>query len=641
MTTRAYPHLPYAKNALRTRADVQQLVRDLTAPILPHFSAGRAHVVLGENRAHYGDPAGFLEGYARPLWGLVPLAAGGGTFDHWEFWQRGLENGTDPSHPEYWGVPGDYDQRSVEQAAFGFALALAPQIFWEPLSQAAKGRVVAWLRRINEVKLVRSNWLFFRVLVNLGLAKCGQDWAAEQVEADLQQIDAFYVGNGWYEDGLGGPPYRDGRRGDYYVPMALQFYALVYGRLAPEADPARIARYVERARHFAEDFVYYFAEDGSALPFGRSLSYRFAQGAFWGSLAYAAVEALPWGVIKGLYLRHLRWWMQQPIFTETGLLTIGYSYPNLHMAESYNSAGSPYWAFKAFLPLALPESHPFWRAEEAALPPRKAVHSVPEANLILTTRPGSRDVTAITPGQPVFDWPRTAPHKYSKCAYDTRFGFNVPAGVATLAEGGLDNGISVSDDNRFFRVREHCEAGAIKDGVAYSRWSPWPAVVVETWLIADPECHVRIHRLSTDRKVWVIDGGFPVGYQRKRDVLLEPRNPVGPIAKAANGASCIRILHGEREPAAAELGANSSLMFSLSAMPFLRSAHEAGEHWLACVVAASADRDARFDHLAEYTIAWENNRARVFRKQNLWWSMSEAVCGTSTGLRLAALERPV
>ena len=40
------------------------------------------------------------------------------------------------------------------------------------------------------------------------------------------------------------------------------------------------------------------------------------------------------------------------------------------MAESYNSAGSPYWCMKAFAMLAAPDDHPFWTVEEAApLPP--------------------------------------------------------------------------------------------------------------------------------------------------------------------------------------------------------------------------------------------------------------------------------
>jgi len=38
------------------------------------------------------------------------------------------------------------------------------------------------------------------------------------------------------------------------------------------------------------------------------------------------------------------------------------------MAEQYNSPGSPYRALKFFLPLALPDSHPFWQAAESPLP---------------------------------------------------------------------------------------------------------------------------------------------------------------------------------------------------------------------------------------------------------------------------------
>lgn len=78
------------------------------------------------------------------------------------------------------------------------------------------------------------------------------------------------------------------------------------------------------------------------------MTYRFACGGFWAGLAFADDEALPWGEIKGLYLQHLRWWAKKPIADRDGVLSIGYAYPQLTMSESYNSAGSPYWAFKAF-----------------------------------------------------------------------------------------------------------------------------------------------------------------------------------------------------------------------------------------------------------------------------------------------------
>src|SRR5690606_28304342 len=123
--------------------------------------------------------------------------------------------------------------------------------------------------------------------------------------------------------------------------FAMHYYALIYAKFASAHDAARAQRYRERATLFARQFVDWFAADGAALPFGRSLTYRFAQGGFWGALAFADVEAFDWGVIKGLALRHLRWWLRQPIFSPDGTLSIGYAYPNLNMAEQYNSPCSP------------------------------------------------------------------------------------------------------------------------------------------------------------------------------------------------------------------------------------------------------------------------------------------------------------
>jgi hypothetical protein len=623
--------LPFASNPLSSRPDVERLLRDLVDPIVPHFSPGCAEVRLGENRGLFGDPAGWLEGFARPLWGLVPLAAGGGAFPHWELWQRGLASGTDPRGGEYWGVAGDYDQRSVEQAAIGFAMAAAPEIFWEPLDGEAKRNLAAWLQNINKVKLVESNWLYFRVLVNLGLRKCGQAWSQEQIDADFELLDGFHLENGWYEDGAAGTPWRNGRLGDYYVPMAFHVYSLIFARLAPELAPERAKVFVERARLFAEDFQYWFDAEGAALPFGRSLTYRFAQGSFWGALAYAGIEALPWGVMKGLYLRHLRWWMRQPIFTETGLLTIGYACPNLVMAESYNSSQSPYWALKAFLPLALPPEHPFWQAEEEPLPARKRVHTVPGAKLILVTDPRKRDVTAINPGQPTLDWPRNAPHKYSKCAYSTRFGFCVPASVATPTEGGLDNGLALSDDGRFFKGREFALEPEVREGVAYSRWMPWEDVEVRTWLIAEPACHIRIHQIQTGRKVWGLEGGFATVYARRADATYNSTEVA--TVRTPDGASGICNLMGERTEETADQGANSHVLGTLSSMPVLRSIHEPGEYWLGSWVSGSADPGDDFAEAGRFTISQDAAGCHVRRDGRPWWSRQGGGCGISSAER--------
>ena len=632
----------FSENPLKTRADVQRLVTDLVAPVLPHFSEGRARIHLGANRALYGDPAGLLEGFARPLWGLIPLAAGGGKFKHWDLWRIGIENGTDPRHPEYWGAAGDFDQRSVEMAAFGVGLAVAPRELWDKLPKVVRERFAAWLGRINDVKLVQSNWLFFRVLMNLGLRTRGLPWNAERVEADLAKIDTFYLGNGWYADGASGPPFRDGRIGDYYVPMAMHYYALIYARIAGAADPTRAARFLERARLFAQDFIHYFSADGAALPFGRSLTYRFAQGAFWGALAFAPVEALPWGVIKGLYLRHLRWWMRQPIFSESGLLTIGYAYPNLHIAESYNSAGSPYWALKVFLPLALAADHPFWAADEEPLPARRVIHTITGAGLVAVTDPQSRDTTVIAPGQPTEDWPRHAPQKYSKFAYSTRFGFSVPTSSATPSEGGFDGMLALSDDNRRHRVREHCFEPMVKEGVAYSRWTPWSGVEVHTWLIAGDTFHLRIHRVRTDRALWSFEGGFAAGFTEWGKTGRQARDDGSAFVKTPAGRSWLRDLAtGGRKVRKADcvaLGANSHLLSSLALMPGLRGEHGAGDFWLAAIVGGGAPESVELDARL-FTVTYEGTTGcAVLRDGAAWWRTGSHACGESSAQRLASLQ---
>lgn len=559
---------------LRTRADIQELVGELLRPLAAHFSPGRAAVTLGSYLPWYGEPAASLEGFARPLWGIVPLLMGGGSCEHLSLWQEGLLHGTDPDHPEFWGWAGDCDQRSVEMPVIALAAAWRPQEFWEPLGSAGQANLVRWLGRINEVEVVDNNWRFFRVLVNAALRRLGAEWSHEMIDADLKRLDSFYLGNGWYADG-------EGRRGDYYVPMAFHLYGLLFARLA--AGPAELAwaeRLRERARRFAPDFVRWFAADGAAVPFGRSLTYRFAAGAFWGALPLADLEAVPWGVARGLWARHLRWWMAQPMRTESGVLTIGYCYPNTLLAENYNGPGSPYWAFKAFLPLALPAEHPFWQAEETPLPAPQGAFTAPEAGLVITSDPAGGQVVALNAGQPVTDFPRHAAHKYSKFAYSSRHAFSVAAGTR-LAEGGFDSVLAVSDDGERYRARERCEDAKAEGGIAASRWRPWPDVEIETRLIAEPDgAHVREHRIRTARPLWTADNGFAVGFGRPAEIREESVTPNAITVRTLRGHSGLADLSGGRALQTVPLEPGTNLASPLAVMPSLQGRLPPGEHLL-------------------------------------------------------------
>src|SRR5690349_8277274 len=114
--------LPIQSNPFRTKDDLRLAFKQLTDPLIPYYSKGSAKLMLGATGTSYtGDLAG-MEGFSRVLWGLIPLLAGGGTSPLWDIYMKGIRNGTNPDHEEYWGAAGDYDQRSVEMAAFGLAL---------------------------------------------------------------------------------------------------------------------------------------------------------------------------------------------------------------------------------------------------------------------------------------------------------------------------------------------------------------------------------------------------------------------------------------------------------------------------------------------------------------------------------------
>jgi hypothetical protein len=73
---------------------------------------------------------------------------------------------------------------------------------------------------------------------------------------------------------------------------------------------------------------------GAAIPFGRSLTYRFSCAAYFAAVGFAGVPDLPepiqsLGTIKGFLLRHLRWWAKNSIdaFYPDGTLSIGWLYP--------------------------------------------------------------------------------------------------------------------------------------------------------------------------------------------------------------------------------------------------------------------------------------------------------------------------
>lgn len=582
---------PVADNPLQTRADFERAVKQLFDPLVAHFSPGKARVRPTASGAHFPAVSAELEGFARPLWGIVPLSVHS-DFDRWSLFRQGLINGTDPSHEEYWGGADDYSQKHVEMAAIGVGLTLTPDHLWEPLSNTEQENLVTWLNQINDAELYDCNWLFFRVMVNMGLRSVDarHDW--EFTQSSLDRLESFYQEDGWYTDG----PADDQSPIDYYLPWAMHFYGLIYATMFGETDPDRADRFRNRAKAFAPSHVHWFDDDGRALPYGRSLTYRFAQAAFWGGLAFAGLDPFPWGVIRGIWARNIRWWLNQPIFTDGGVLSVGYRYPTLKVSESYNSPNSPYWAMKAFFPLALEPDHPFWQAEERPLPdlPERTVQS--QAGKVIC-----RDdhLVALSLAQDSVH----GREKYTKFAYSTQFGFSVAGRMPGPGQAGHDSSLALSLDGDQYKIPASSTATAVDGLTLMSRWEPWDGVSVETWLTPARPGHVRVHRLDAARTVHTEEGGFALDRTDDDTSLFShDTHESTALATYSNGVSGISDLLTERTPTIVSGEPNTNLVHPRTVVPTLRETYEPGEHWIAAAVMASPDSTADWDPLPELAI---------------------------------------
>lgn len=490
---------------LNTRTDFEALMHKILQPLLPLYSPGGALLQLGDTGVTYPRRTIGMEGFSRPLWALAPYWLGGGQPGPFaEVYRRGLAAGADPDGPEYWGSPGDYDQLFVEMAAIACAILEVPAVVWEPLAENEKQNLARWLNTINTHELPHCNWLFFRVLVDLALDSVGMPCDLPQMERDLDEIDSWYVGDGWYTDGT--PSIKPQR--DYYIPWALQYYGVLYSVFAAKRAPARAERFRRRALEFGRQFAFWFDENGAALPYGRSLGYRFGQCAFYSACVFAGLEPLPLPVMKGIIVRNLQWWMEKPIFDRDGVLTIGYTYPQLYMSERYNAPGSPYWGMKSFVVLALPADHPFWSAEAAPLPTLPELYAMQSADLLFQRLPDGQ-VNAYAPAEVEQNEHGQFAEKYAKFVYNTRFGFSASRSYVQLEQAAPDSMLAFVIDGYTF-VRRHSERFQLLGDRLLSQWSPFAGITVTTELIPQGRGHIRRHTVQSDVACTAYDCGFAV-----------------------------------------------------------------------------------------------------------------------------------
>lgn len=401
---------------------------------------------------------------------------------------------------------------------------------------------------------------------------------------------------------------------DYYSgSFAIQYLQLLYAKLAAELDPTQAEEYKERARLYAQDFVHYFDPEGRAITFGRSLTYRWAMVAFWGAVAFADVELpapLSWGVVKGIWLRNLRWWTRQTdIFQPNGMLSIGYSYPNTYLAENYNSPGSPYWCMLAFAPLAMPEDHPFWSSKEELHPyaAQRVARPLPHPRHVVIRSGGHTFL--LSSGQSCHYPLKATQAKYGKFAYSAAFSYSVPTGSYTLEQYVPESSLALSDDDGEMWKMRRAHHGDTQienhDGVPVlvSVQKPWKDVDVLTYLVPPaedtPNWHLRVHRVRTGRDIKTAEGAFAVYGCKESDgrnlgALDESISEGGQadatsafVASRSGAVGIAELSLDERSGSVLLADANSNLVEARSVLPTLHKDVAAGQTlWFATAVYA-------------------------------------------------------
>lgn len=541
-----------------TKQAAQRALLDVLDPLKSFYSESCARLYVGVTSAHYENDTIPMEAFARPLWGLVPFWAGGGRDERFEeIYRKGLAAGTDPEHPDYWHTCRDYDQKFCEMAAIAFGMLFCPDKVWDPLSDREKDNLTEWLWEINRHECCACNWQFFSIMTNVALYKAGRPYDKKRLEEGLECIDAYYDAGGWYNDGNGGDK-------DYYNPFVMVTYGMVYARFMEKEDPERCRRFRERALAFGKDYIYWFSEDGSSFAYGRSMTYRFAQIAYFSVCAMCGVEVFPLPVLKGLIVRHLVHWLNLPIWDNADILTIGYAYPNLQMSESYNAPGSPYWAMKAFMFLALPDGHPFWEAECAPLPELDAKKYLEHAGMVIQR--GKENVISLIPGRLQADGHSHTVEKYSKFAYSSKFGFSIMRSNVTLAECAPDSMLAFEAYGYFF-VKDVIEPEftVSEERLSFS-WSPIRGIHVDTVIEPTETGHVRTHRITSDIACTAYDCGFALSTDDRKPFERYEKGEESSVENG-DGYCAVRSLEGSGKGQVLIPDPNTNLMHPKTSIP--------------------------------------------------------------------------
>lgn len=516
------------------RNDIKNYAQKICVPLMERTMRRAMRGDWAYKPDQVGYVPAFLESFCRPFWGIAPILVDGTeirlTVEDRKFTVlqymrellvKGVTKGTEASwenSKEYMSPYAYENQNITELAGLMLGIFFARETLWEPLSEQEKDLIAKEIYEMAEGAFDHSwpnNHYWFPLFALTVLKRLG--YLFERTDSMLEQglnfLDSLYIGNGWYQDGAFG-------RFDLYEAWSLHLYPLLWTLVADESFTGyeeRRKRYLERTNAFLPFYIHWFDENGANVPFGRSLSYRFAASAIFPVAVLAGCDIDP-SLAGRITAKNIEFFKEHVRAEETDILPEGYLYHSPCVVEGYTSDGGAYWCCKTFLALLIAEGHPFWDYDKAQLPSEKGNYLVSathkDIHMLLEAENGlvtlyNNTAQYYTNGVKTHHFGNVDAW-YSKFVYHSAVGF----GCCSVDVNSIDSMISlVTKDASMFSHRGCFEDLGYQNGILCSRHIPFindPQTVIKTWIIPAGIFHVRVHEVSLAQEYFVMEGGFSV-----------------------------------------------------------------------------------------------------------------------------------
>lgn len=273
---------------------------------------------------------------------------------------RSLAHAVDPQSPDYlfWGTP-ESRQPLVDAAYIAEALLLAPEKLWRPLDDKTKAGIIREFTKIRQIQPYNNNWILFAAIIETFLLSVDQPIEASRVDPAIEQVQKWYVGDGWYSDG--NKFHFDHYNGYVIHPMLVDILRVNVKK--GRRDQKELDLAIKRMQRYASFQERYISPQGTYPVFGRSSTYR--AGLFQPLVKLALENNLPAGIepaqVRCALTRVLKNLFIPSTFTKEGYLTLGLvGDQQQDLADYYSNTGSMYITSLVFFALGLPGTHQFW-----------------------------------------------------------------------------------------------------------------------------------------------------------------------------------------------------------------------------------------------------------------------------------------